>query len=69
MARNKIQFQKGLSESEFYAQYGTEQQCLEALQQMRWPNGCVFRQTRSPIPVLFDHSIRLTPKYRSYHYW
>ena len=41
MARNKIQFQKGLSESGFYALYGTEQQCVEALEQMRWPKGFI----------------------------
>ncbi len=41
MARNKIQFQKGLSETEFYTQYGTEKQCLDALEQLRWPNGFV----------------------------
>ncbi len=41
MARNKIQFQKGLSEPEFYVLYGTEQKCTEALEQMRWPNGFI----------------------------
>lgn len=39
MARNKVQFQKGLSLNEFIKHYGTEQQCCEALAQWRWPEG------------------------------
>lgn len=39
MARNKIQFQKGLSDAEFQKLYGTEEQCIEALEQWRWPDG------------------------------
>ena len=31
MARNPVQFQKGISLSEFLSQYGTEQQCCDAL--------------------------------------
>lgn len=31
MARNMVQFQKGLSEPEFERQYGTEEQCRAAL--------------------------------------
>lgn len=41
MKRNKIQFQKGLSEPEFLARYGTETQCAEIIESMRWPNGFV----------------------------
>ena len=40
MARNKIQFQKGLSERQFRA-YGTEEQCRAALAAWRWPQGFV----------------------------
>ena len=39
MAKNKIQFQKGLSLPRFLATYGTEEQCHQALFTMRWPQG------------------------------
>ena len=39
MSRNKVQFQKGLSLNEFLQEYGTEDQCFEALYALRWPNG------------------------------
>ncbi len=39
MARNKVQFQKGLSLTKFIELYGTEQQCFDALYQQRWGNG------------------------------
>src|SRR5438105_15415077 len=41
MARNKVQFQKGLSEAQFAALYGTEDLCREALTRWRWPSGFV----------------------------
>lgn len=41
MARNPVQFQKGLSLSEFNARYGREKQCHTALIEMRWPEGFV----------------------------
>ena len=41
MARNKIQFQKGLSERQFRASYGTEEQCRAALAAWRRPQGFV----------------------------
>lgn len=41
MARNAIQFQRGLSLPEFFDRYGTEAQCREALFSMRWPTGFV----------------------------
>lgn len=39
MARNRIQFQKGLSEVNFSALYGTENLCREAIARWRWPDG------------------------------
>lgn len=39
MARNKVQFQKGMSLKAFLESYGTEAQCSKALYQWRWPEG------------------------------
>src|SRR5947209_475655 len=39
MARNKVQFQKGLSEAAFDALYGTEEKCRAVVIASRWPNG------------------------------
>ena len=41
MAKNRVQFQKGLSLSEFFNAYGTEAQCAETLFKWRWPRGFV----------------------------
>ena len=41
MARNRVQFQKGLSMAEFIKLYGIEERCHAALVQMRWPDGFV----------------------------
>src|SRR5260370_42139650 len=41
MARNTVQFQKGLSEAQFAVLYGTEDQCREAVMRWRWPSGFV----------------------------
>lgn len=41
MPRNKVQFQKGMSLSDFLEQYGTEAQCEQALFAWRWPQGFV----------------------------
>ena len=41
MAKNLIQFQKGLSLTAFLERYRTEPQCREALFKLRWPNGFV----------------------------
>lgn len=39
MAKNKIQFQQGLSLQEFLSQYDSEEKCRQALFLWRWPNG------------------------------
>ncbi len=39
MARNRVQFQKGLSEASFDEMYGSEEQCHTALVEWRWPGG------------------------------
>ena len=39
MARNKVQFQKGLSLARFNALYGSEDLCHAALAKWRWPDG------------------------------
>ena len=39
MARNRVQFQKGLSEAGFDETYGNEEQCHAALVAWRWPGG------------------------------
>ena len=41
MARNRIQFQKGLSEARFATLYGSEERCREALARWRWPDGFI----------------------------
>lgn len=44
MPRNKVQFQKGLSEPEFDRQFGSEEACREHLIAWRWPQGFVCPQ-------------------------
>jgi transposase-like protein len=44
MARNRVQFQKGLSEAEFEARYGNEAKCRAAVIAWRWPDGFVCPQ-------------------------
>jgi len=39
MAKNKVQFQKGLSDLGFMEKYGSEEKCIEALKQSRWSSG------------------------------
>ena len=41
MGRNRVQFQKGLSEVEFARLYGTEAQCRALLSTSRWPSGFI----------------------------
>ncbi|MGB9166006.1 MAG: transposase, partial [Rhodomicrobium sp.] len=39
MPRNKVQFQKGMSEAQFDKLYGSETLCHAALVNWRWPEG------------------------------
>ncbi len=41
MARDKVQFQKGLSEAEFQKLYGAEELCRAVIFKLRWPDGFV----------------------------
>lgn len=41
MAKNKIQFQTGISLQTFLSQYSTETQCRKALFHWRWPQGFI----------------------------
>ena len=47
MAQNRIQFQPGLSMSEFFERYGTEALCEQALAVTRWPEGFVCPRCQS----------------------
>ena len=39
MARNTVQFQKGMSLPVFMERFGIEQACYDALFRLRWPDG------------------------------
>ena len=39
MAINGVQFQKGLSQAEFFERFGSEAQCAQAVERIRWPEG------------------------------
>jgi hypothetical protein len=44
MAENKVQFQKGISLTEFLSKFGTEEQCRKALERAKWPHGFVCEE-------------------------
>ena len=52
MAFNQIQFQHGMSITEFLGCFGTEAQCAEAVKQARWPDGF-----RCPSCGVADHYV------------
>ena len=39
MSKNKVQFQVGFSALEFIDNYGTEEQCVDYLEKLKWGNG------------------------------
>ena len=53
MARNKVQFQKGLSEVGFDVLYGTEEKCRAVVTASRWPNANHSRAMADPMSGLF----------------
>lgn len=46
MARNPVQFQKGMSLAAFQAEYGSEERCHAALLAQRWPDGFICPKCR-----------------------
>lgn len=57
MAMNKVQFQRGMSLSEFQQRYGSEAKCEAALQQQRWPGGLVCTRCGSRDHLSFRRSV------------
>ena len=56
--RNKVQFQKGYSLTEFLNNYGTEEKCRNALFRWLWPQGYVCPECNgSEYCVLKSHSL------------
>ena len=53
--KNKIQFQKGMSVNELMKSYGTEDQCVSALEGMRWPKGFVCPKCASKKYAIVYH--------------
>lgn len=53
MSQNIVQFQAGLSMSEFFERYGTEVQCESALTNARWPQGFVCPHCSASSAVSF----------------
>jgi transposase-like protein len=54
MAMNRIQFQPGMSLSEFFDQFGTEHQREHALEEARWPRGFVCGRCASTHASRFE---------------
>ncbi len=53
MARNAIQFQKGISLTDFPKAYGTEKQCYRCHRQTSATAGTIFSSTKLPLTVWF----------------
>jgi hypothetical protein len=51
MAKNPVQFQKGLGLHEFLEDYGSEEQCRGALYRLRWPAAMRVRTAGIPLAV------------------
>jgi transposase-like protein len=55
MAINRIQLQPGLSLNDFLADFGTEPQCVAALEKARWPQGFICPDCHSPSHCVVWH--------------
>ena len=58
MPMNRIQFQPGVSLPEFFARYGTEDQCASALTALRWPDGFRCPRCSSAAHYVVGHGQR-----------
>lgn len=58
MPMNRIQFQPGVSLPEFFARYGTEEQCGATLTALRWPQGFRCPRCDSPEHYIVGHGAR-----------
>jgi len=58
MAMNRIQFQPGLSMPDFLKDHGTEGQCEQALEAIRWPNGFVCPRCGQPAHYVLRDGVR-----------
>ncbi|KLD73762.1 transposase, partial [Xanthomonas hyacinthi DSM 19077] len=59
MSINAVQFQPGLSMSEFIACYGTEAKCHRALYKWRWPQGFRCPSCAGRARSRFKHSVAI----------
>ena len=59
MAQNKVQYQRGLSMSEFFDWYGSQQQCEALVRAWRWPQGFVCSRGKDDCHSEFRRQGRL----------
>ncbi len=58
MPMNRVQFHPGVSMPEFFARYGSEAQCAEAVKAMRWPQGFRCPRCSSAEHYVVGHGAR-----------
>lgn len=58
MAMNRVQYQRGLSMTQFQDRYGTEQACEVAVLNARWPNGFVCSRCEGILYSRFERGGR-----------
>lgn len=56
MATNRVQFQRGLSMTEFFDRYGSEDKCRQALEAARWPRGFACPACGGAARSVFDRA-------------